>query len=117
MRASAKFKWNKPIPSNAKMAKKQTILYLKPQMVKDINAYVPIDTGRLQQSAVKYVATHPQDEYIEWNTPYARRMYYHTGVFHKNRLAHREWDKYAKSVCIGRWMKLAKAKYMEVLKK
>lgn len=117
MKVNAKFTWNKNIPQNAKQANKDTIKYLKPQLVKDINAYVPLDTGRLQRSAIYYVATHLDDKYIEWHTPYARRMYYHTGRFHKNQLAHRLWDKYAKSVCLGRWVRLAVIKYTEVLKR
>lgn len=120
MKSSAKFKWIKPIPNNAKQAKTIALKVLKTQMVKDMSYYVPYDTHALQNSGTQYVATHLDDNYIIYGggrVPYARRMYYWTGKFHKNANAKREWAKYAKTVCMDRWLRLAKAKYMEVLKK
>ena len=47
---------------------------LDQQVLKDSNFYIPKDTGELERSSIRF--SRPGEGHIEWNTPYARRLYY-----------------------------------------
>lgn len=47
---------------------------LDQQVLKDSNYFIPKDTGELERSSIRF--SRPGEGHIEWNTPYARRLYY-----------------------------------------
>lgn len=47
---------------------------LDQQVLKDSNFYIPKDTGELERSGIRF--SRPGEGHIEWNTPYARRLYW-----------------------------------------
>ncbi|MEN1938974.1 minor capsid protein [Paenibacillus sp. 102] len=47
---------------------------LDQQVLKDSNFYIPKDTGELERSSLRF--SRPGEGHIEWNTPYARRLYW-----------------------------------------
>ncbi|PHB22874.1 minor capsid protein [Bacillus pseudomycoides] len=47
---------------------------LDQQVLKDSNFYIPKDTGELERSSIRF--SRPGEGHIEWNTPYARKIYY-----------------------------------------
>jgi len=47
---------------------------LDQQVLKDSNFYIPKDTGEVERSGIRF--SRPGEGHIEWNTPYARRIYY-----------------------------------------
>lgn len=47
---------------------------LDQQVLKDSNFYIPKDTGELERSSIRF--SRPGEGHIEYNTPYARRIYY-----------------------------------------
>jgi len=57
-----------------KKAKKLTIFEVSSEFMKDSNFYAPMDTGDLKRSA--QVHSILEDGHIEWNTLYARRLFY-----------------------------------------
>ncbi|MEK4003023.1 minor capsid protein [Bacillus sp. FSL K6-2822] len=55
-------------------ATEQAQLALDEQVLKDSNFYIPKDTGEVERSGIRF--SRPGEGHIEWNTPYARRIYY-----------------------------------------
>lgn len=49
-------------------------LALDEQVLKDSNFYIPKDTGEVERSGIRF--SRPGEGHIEWNTPYARKIYY-----------------------------------------
>lgn len=47
---------------------------LDQQVLKDSNYFIPKDTGELERSSIRF--SRPGEGHIEYNTPYARRLYY-----------------------------------------
>lgn len=47
---------------------------LDQQVLKDSNYYIPKDTGELERSSIRF--SRPGEGHIEWNVPYARRLYW-----------------------------------------
>ncbi|PEP61173.1 minor capsid protein [Bacillus pseudomycoides] len=47
---------------------------LDQQVLKDSNYFIPKDTGELERSSIRF--SRPGEGHIEWNTPYARKIYY-----------------------------------------
>ncbi|PEI49945.1 minor capsid protein [Bacillus toyonensis] len=55
-------------------AVKEAQFTLDEQVIKDSNFFIPKDTGELERSALRF--SRPGEGHVEWNVPYARRLYY-----------------------------------------
>ncbi len=62
------------IESNVMRATEKAQFALDEQVLKDSNFYIPKDTGELERSGIRF--SRPGEGHIEWNTPYARRLFY-----------------------------------------
>lgn len=81
---------------------------LDQQVLKDSNFYIPKDTGELERSSIRF--SRPGEGHIEWNTPYARRLYYNPQYdFSKdvNPNARGAWFEEAKARHVSDWARLA----------
>lgn len=84
------------------------------QVLKDSNNYIPKDTGALEQSS--FTHSKPQEGIIEWNTPYARRLYWNPQYnFSKdvNPNARGLWFEHAKSQHLPDWLDVFKKGLLE----
>lgn len=82
------------------------------QVMKDSNYYIPFDTGTLSGSVIR--ATSLGSGIVEWNTPYAKKMYYGVDFnFSKdsNPNARAKWFEEAKSKRMKEWEKIINANY------
>ncbi|TBX83975.1 minor capsid protein [Bacillus cereus] len=80
---------------------------LDQQVLKDSNFYIPKDTGELERSSIRF--SRPGEGHIEWNTPYARRLYYNPQYnFSKdvNPNAKGLWFEEAKARHVNDWARL-----------
>ncbi len=68
---------------NAKLARKM----LKSEIVKDTEKFVPMQGGYLKNSVTASLRSN--DEYIVYNAPYARFLYY--GYVMVGKITHRPW--------------------------
>jgi len=78
------------------------------QVLKDSNYYIPKDQGTLERSSLQ--ASDLQRGKIIWDTPYARRLYYHPEYnFSKDKNPHARglWFEEAKAVRGGQWVAVA----------
>ncbi|HFJ9375106.1 TPA: minor capsid protein [Bacillus nitratireducens] len=62
------------IESKVMEATQKAQFALDEQVLKDSNFYAPEDTTELIRSGVRF--SEPGTGHVEWNTPYARRLYY-----------------------------------------
>ncbi|HDR7617034.1 MULTISPECIES: minor capsid protein [Bacillus] len=62
------------IESKVMEATQKAQFALDEQVLKDSNFYIPKDTGELERSGIRF--SRPGEGHIEWNTPYARRIFY-----------------------------------------
>ena len=79
------------------------------QVLEDSNYYIPKDRGMLEGSS--FVHSKPEEGHIEWNTPYARRLYWNPQYeFSKdsNPNARGLWFEYAKSQHLPEWLEVFK---------
>ena len=82
------------------------------QVMKDSNYYAPMDTGTLMASVI--TATKLGSGTIEWNTPYAHKLYYGVNYnFSKdsNPHARAKWFEEAKAKNMRNWEKIINANY------
>lgn len=79
---------------------------LSEQILADSNEFVRVDQGQLKESSGTYSI--PRQGHLEWNTPYAKRVYY-TGTPSKdqNPNASLRWVEKAKAKFQADWDKLA----------
>ncbi|REK58979.1 MAG: minor capsid protein [Geobacillus sp.] len=83
-------------------------LALDEQVLKDSNYFIPKDTGELERSSLRH--SRLGEGHIEWNTPYARRLYYNPQYnFSKdvNPNARGLWFEEAKALHYPEWVKIA----------
>lgn len=73
---------------------------LDSQVLKDSNYFIPKDTGNLEQSSLR--ASDIGGGLIRWDTPYARRLYYHPEY---------NFQKDENPNARGLWFEEAKARY------
>lgn len=81
---------------------------LDQQVLKDSNYFIPMDTGELMRSSLRF--SRIGEGLIVWNTPYARRLYYNPQYnFNKdvNPNAQGLWFEAAKAIHYPEWVKLA----------
>lgn len=93
-------------------AKERAQFELDQQILKDSNNFIPKDTGNLERSGVMH--TNPGSGFVEWQTPYARRLYYNPQYnFSKdsNPMAQGLWYEAAKAINGQAWAALAKRTY------
>ncbi|UNP84825.1 minor capsid protein [Bacillus mycoides] len=89
---------------------------LDQQVLKDSNYFIPKDTGELERSSIRFIR--PGEGHIEWNTPYARRLYYNpqynfsTDV---NPNAQGLWLEAAKAAKLDNWVRIVEQKMKENL--
>lgn len=86
----------------------QTQIELDNQVLKDSNFYAPEDEEFLKASAI--TGSQPGTGVLNWNTPYAARLYYgddFTFSKDKNPNAQARWFEVAKSRNKKNWIKLA----------
>ncbi|SIR95436.1 Minor capsid protein [Bacillus cereus] len=76
-------------------------LALDQQVLKDSNFYIPKDTGEVERSGIRF--SRPGEGHIEWNTPYARRIYYNPQY---------NFSKQPNSNAQGLWFEEAKARHV-----
>ncbi|MED1012132.1 minor capsid protein [Bacillus mycoides] len=62
------------IESKVLKATEKAQFALDQQVLKDSNYFIPKDTGELERSSIRF--SRPGEGHIEYNTPYARRIYY-----------------------------------------
>lgn len=62
------------VESNVMGAVEKAQFALDQQVLKDSNYFIPKDTGELERSSIRF--SRPGEGHIEYNTPYARRIYY-----------------------------------------
>ncbi|MFJ8457275.1 minor capsid protein [Bacillus paramycoides] len=62
------------IESKVLEATKKAQFALDQQVLKDSNYFIPKDTGELERSSIRFSKL--GEGHIEYNTPYARRIYY-----------------------------------------
>ncbi|MDM5191131.1 minor capsid protein [Bacillus hominis] len=62
------------IESKVLEATRKSQFALDQQVLKDSNFYIPKDTGELERSSIRF--SRPGEGHIEWNTPYARKLYW-----------------------------------------
>lgn len=78
---------------------------LDSQIIKDTEAFVPMDTGTLVSSALRHSVVGE----IKYSTPYARRLYYGEG-FNFRKIPHPQathhWFEKAKAVWLGQWTRI-----------
>ena len=74
-------------------------------ILQDSNFFVPVKTGTLQKSAI--TNSRLGSGQIEWNTPYARRLYYEytKPEYQANPSACRLWFEAAKARYSAKWEK------------
>ncbi|MFC5773692.1 minor capsid protein [Ectobacillus antri] len=92
----------------AQQALNKAQLALDEQILKDSNNFIPKDTGALEQSSLRFSRT--GEGHIEWNTPYARRLYYNPQYNFsqdKNPNAQGLWFEEAKARHGSDWEKIA----------
>ncbi|MBM6648991.1 minor capsid protein [Bacillus sp. RIT 809] len=95
------------IESKVLKATEKAQFALDQQVLKDSNYYIPKDTAELERSGVRF--SRPGEGHVEWNTPYARRLYYNpqynfsTDV---NPNAQGLWYEAAKAAKLDNWVKL-----------
>ncbi|MCC2341863.1 minor capsid protein [Bacillus tropicus] len=97
------------IESNVMRATEKAQFALDEQVLKDSNFYIPKDTGELERSGIRF--SRPGEGHIEWNTPYARRLFYNPQYnFSKqpNQNAQGLWFEAAKAAHIGDWKRIVK---------
>ncbi|AJH78126.1 MULTISPECIES: minor capsid protein [Heyndrickxia] len=78
------------------------------QVLKDCNYYIPKDKGTLERSSLQ--ASDLERGEIVWDTPYARRLYYHPEYnFSKDKNPHARglWFDEAKAVRGDKWVAVA----------
>lgn len=97
------------IKAKNEYAQRQSQFILDNQILKDTQEYVPRAEGYLFQSAV----THSRlgEGSIRWRTPYARRLYYGTGLNFsqdKHSKATSLWFEASKSVNKRAWVDVSK---------
>lgn len=87
----------------------KALLWLKNEVAKDSDPFVPFranNGGTLARSVRPSIGT--PDQFLVYNTPYARRMYYGTH-FNFNRSKHPQathhWSEKAKAVHKPKWMR------------
>lgn len=93
-------------------AKKVAQAQLDQDVLKDSNYFIPKQTGNLERSGILY--SRIGEGHIEWNTPYARRLYYNPQYnFSKdvNPNAQGLWFEAAKSQYKDDWTRRAKEVY------
>ncbi|MCP1285381.1 minor capsid protein [Bacillus sp. S0635] len=62
------------IESKVLEATKKAQFAFDQQVLKDSNYFIPKDTGELERSSIRFSKL--GEGHIEWNTKYARRLYY-----------------------------------------
>lgn len=80
---------------------------LDSEVVRCSTPYVPMKSGALMQSGER--GTKPGTGLVQWNTPYAKRMYYGINYHFRKDLhpqACAEWFEKAKAVHKNNWIKL-----------
>lgn len=90
-------------------------LVLDEQVLKDSNRFIPKDTGNLERSSSLH--SRLGEGHIEWNTPYAARLYYNPQYnFSKdeNPLAQGLWYEAAKAQRNSVWVELTKRAYKRI---
>lgn len=117
-----KFKTNvelnvKKLQQKNTFANAESQMILDTQVLKDSNYYVPKDTGNLEASGVAH--SRIGDGHIEWNTPYARKLYYNPQYNFSedtNPNAQGLWFEAAKSNHRETWAEIVKKIYSKYFK-
>lgn len=89
---------------------------LDQQVLKDSNYFIPKDTGELERSGVRF--SRPGEGHVEWNTPYARRLYYNPQYnfsTDSNENARGLWFEYSKAQNITDWAKIVERTIKDIL--
>lgn len=97
-------------------ATKKAQFALDEQVLKDSNYYAPEDTGELIRSGVRF--SQPGEGHVEWNTPYARRLYYNPQYnfsHDTNPNAQGLWFEAAKAAHLDDWLRIVEQKMKENL--
>ncbi|QWI52519.1 minor capsid protein [Bacillus mycoides] len=84
---------------------------LDQQVLKDSNYYAPEDTGELIRSGVRF--SQLGEGHVEWNTPYARRLYYNPQYkfsHDTNTNAQGLWFEAAKAAHLDDWVRIVEQK-------
>lgn len=89
------------IESNVMRATEKAQFALDQQVLKDSNYYIPKDTGELERSSIRF--SRPGEGHIEWNTPYARRLFYNPQY---------NFSKQPNPNARGLWLEEAKARHI-----
>ncbi|EOP10450.1 minor capsid protein [Bacillus cereus] len=82
---------------------------LDQQVLKDSNYFIPKDTGELERSSIRF--SRPGEGHIEWNVPYARKIYYGVNFsFSKDSNINSSalWFEEAKAKNVTDWAELVK---------
>lgn len=83
----------------------QAVRWLKNEIAKDTEPFVPFKTGTLSRSVRSSVAS--EDKYLIYNTKYARRLYEGTH-FNFNRTKHPQatyaWFEKSKAINLKKWV-------------
>lgn len=93
-------------------AKEAAQMMLDQEVLKDSNYFIAKETGELERSSLRH--SRIGEGHIEWNTPYARRLYYNPQYnFSKdvNPNAGGLWFESAKALNGAEWLKKVKEKY------
>lgn len=94
------------IKPNLKKHQEKMQVVLDEQVLKDSNNFIPKDSGNLEESGI--LATDPGKGEVVWDTPYAKRLYWHPEYdFSKdsNPNARGAWFESAKSMYLKDWIK------------
>ncbi|MGE7864531.1 minor capsid protein [Bacillus mobilis] len=92
-------------------ATKKAQFALDQQVLKDSNYYIPKDTGELERSSIRF--SRPGEGHIEWNTPYARRLYWNPQYNFStdtNVNAQGLWFEAAKAAKLDDWVRIVEQK-------
>jgi len=95
------------IESKVMEATQKAQFVLDQQVLKDSNYFIPKDTGELERSSIRF--SRPGEGHVEWNTPYARRLYWNPQYDFShdvNPNARGLWLEEAKARNIEDWAKL-----------
>lgn len=104
------------IESKVLKATEKAQFALDQQVLKDSNYYIPKDTGELERSGVRF--SKPGEGHIEWNNPYARRLYWNPQYSFStdtNPNAQGLWLEAAKAAKLDNWVQIVEQKMKENL--
>lgn len=113
MKIEVKTELSTPI-KDLSQAKKKIIYIVSKQVRKDSNYFIPKREGDLEDSS--FVHSNLENGHIEWNTPYARRLYWNPQYNFrkdKNPNARGKWFEHAKKEHLSEWLNIAYKRWNE----